>query len=492
MPDNFDFREHHAVFFVLGTWNAMVFERSDMKKLEKLGKYEIRGELGRGAMGVVYEAFDPLIERAVAIKTILKSAIDKHEAKEVFNRFRREARAVGRLAHPKIVSIYEYGEDNDVAFIVMELIHGKELKEYFECEQRFTIGEGIRIVIELLDALVYSHARGVVHRDIKPANIMITDDGQIKVTDFGIAKIDSSNLTVAGEVLGTPTYMSPEQIMGDEVDHRTDIYAAGVVLFQFLTGERPFSGGLISMMRKIVHENIVAPSKLNHDVPKQLDEVVIKAMAKRPEDRFQSATGFINALKTVEQMLHVSEPPAVDVDATMIVRSPPLRDEALAPSSGVNLAAPSREADADSLKEYPAQKRGDQANPKQKAHAAPEEKRNKEVAKQESLNAAKAKEKAEAEAKSQTDAVKNALMAHRLAKVKSEAANNKVAEDAKRKKEALEEMQRARELAAFMSEHAKKLAEFVAAKGTATPVAPKNELTEAAAPLVKTQGKPLK
>jgi serine/threonine-protein kinase len=151
-----------------------------MAELKKLGKYEIRRELGRGAMGVVYEAFDPLIERAVAIKTILKSSVDKSEMDEAFNRFRREARAAGRLSHPKIVSIYEYGEDDAMAFIVMELIRGRELKEYFDHEERFSIKDGIRIVLQLLDALDYSHAHGVVHRDIKPANIMITADGKIK------------------------------------------------------------------------------------------------------------------------------------------------------------------------------------------------------------------------------------------------------------------------------------------------------------------------
>ena len=297
-----------------------------MKKLEKLGKYELRRELGRGAMGVVYEAFDPLIERTVAIKTILKSTIDKSEAKETFSRFRREARAAGRLSHPKIVSIYEYGEDDDMAFIAMELIRGKELKEYFDHEDRFSIRDGIRIVMQILDALDFSHARGVIHRDIKPANILITDDGQIKIADFGIAKIDSTNLTQVGVVLGTPSYMPPEQFLGQEVDHRADIYATGVILYQFLTGKRPFTGSVITIMHQAVHQDAIPPSQLNPDVSKQLDEVVKKAMAKRPADRFQSATDFMQALKAVtpasSTLLHKGSDPDItmgDNDETIVL-----------------------------------------------------------------------------------------------------------------------------------------------------------------------------
>lgn len=265
--------------------------------LTKLGKYDIKRELGKGAMGIVYEGFDPFIERTVAIKTILKSMLDSAEAKDMLSRFRREAQAAGRLTHPNIVSVYEYGEDQDMAFIAMEFVHGKELKKYFEAEERFHMKDIVRLMTQLLDALEYSHNRGVVHRDIKPANIIITEDRQLKVADFGIAKIESSQLTQVGTVLGTPTHMSPEQFMGLAADRRSDIYSSGVILYQFLTGERPFTGSVITIMHKVLNQEPVPPSTLNFNVSKALDEVVKRAMAKRPEDRFQTAREFAEALR---------------------------------------------------------------------------------------------------------------------------------------------------------------------------------------------------
>ncbi len=249
-------------------------------------------------MGIVYEGFDPFIERTVAIKTIQKSMIDKSEAHEILGRFRREAQAAGRLTHPNIVSVYEYGEDGDVAFIAMEFIVGIELKEHFDKTTRFQISDSAQIMTQLLGALDYSHTRGVVHRDIKPSNILITKDGQVKIADFGIAKIESSDLTQVGTVLGTPSYMSPEQFMGQTVDRRSDIYSAGVILYQFLTGERPFTGSNMTMiMHKVMHQEPTPTGELNPDLPEALHKVVEKAMAKRPEDRFQTAAEFIKALK---------------------------------------------------------------------------------------------------------------------------------------------------------------------------------------------------
>jgi serine/threonine protein kinase len=266
--------------------------------LTKLGKYEIRRELGRGAMGVVYEGFDPFIERAVAIKTIQKSLIDPSEAPEVFARFRHEAQAAGRLAHPNIVSIYEYGEEGDVAYIAMEFLAGVELKDYFDKAKQFHINEIVNITSQLLEALEYSHGRGVVHRDIKPSNILITRDWKIKIADFGIAKIESSDLTHVGTVLGTPSYMSPEQFMGLAADRRSDIYSVGVILYQMLTGERPFTGNNMNIiMHKVMHQAHVPPSELNPEVSKTIDTVVNKALSKRPEDRFQTAADFMAALK---------------------------------------------------------------------------------------------------------------------------------------------------------------------------------------------------
>lgn len=270
--------------------------------LTKLGKYEIRHELGRGAMGIVYEGFDPFIERAVAIKTIQKSLISPSDANDVLSRFRREAQAAGRLAHPNIVAIYEYGEEGDVVYIAMELLAGVELKEYFDKAKQFHTNEIVNIMSQLLEALDYSHGRGVVHRDIKPSNILISRDGKIKIADFGIAKIESSDLTQVGTVLGTPAYMSPEQFMGLAADRRSDLYSAGVILYQLLTGERPFSGSNMTIiMHKVMHQAHRPPSELNPDVSKSFDAVVNKALSKRPEDRFQTAAEFMASLRLASE-----------------------------------------------------------------------------------------------------------------------------------------------------------------------------------------------
>lgn len=268
-----------------------------MTELTKLGKYELRHELGKGAMGVVYEGFDPFIERTVAIKTVLKSSLDDSKAQGMLGRFRREAQAAGRLSHPNIVSIYDYGDDQDVAFIVMEFVQGKELKKYFDSEERFALPDILRIMSQLLEALEYSHRHGVVHRDIKPANIIIAKNGMVKVADFGIAKIESSHMTQVGTVLGTPTHMSPEQFMGQAVDLRTDIYSSGVILYQFLTGDRPFAGSVVTIMHKAINRDPVPPSQLNAEIPAAMDNIVKKAMAKRAEDRYQTAREFLTDLK---------------------------------------------------------------------------------------------------------------------------------------------------------------------------------------------------
>ncbi len=267
-----------------------------MVEFTKLGKYEIRKELGRGAMGVVYEAFDPLIERVVALKTIRPDQLSGINAQEFLARFRREAQAAGRLTHPCIVAIYDFGEDAGVWYIAMELVKGRELKEYFDANERFTTADTVRILAQVLTALGYSHKMGVVHRDIKPSNIFIVADGTAKVADFGIAHVESSELTQAGTVLGTPAYMSPEQILGLPIDGRSDLFSVGVILYQFLTGERPFSGNATTTMRKVLEEDPLPPSRFNVQVPGALDSVVRRALAKKADERFQSAEEFASAL----------------------------------------------------------------------------------------------------------------------------------------------------------------------------------------------------
>jgi predicted Ser/Thr protein kinase len=265
--------------------------------LKKLGKYEIHGTLGKGAMGVVYDGFDPIIGRRVAIKTIAKDSMDPGEAAELLGRFKREAQAAGRLNHPGIVSIHDYGEDDGLAFIAMEFIKGNELRKYFESHQRFALNDIVHIMCEILDALDHAHRHGVVHRDIKPGNIMITDEGRVKVADFGVAWIESSTMTQVGKRIGTPAYMSPEQHQGLAVSGRSDLFSAGIILYQFLTGERPFTGIGYPLMKQILLQDPPPPSTSNVDIPRELDAVTMKALAKRPENRFATAREFAAAIR---------------------------------------------------------------------------------------------------------------------------------------------------------------------------------------------------
>lgn len=424
-----------------------------MNNQEMLGKYKIVGELGRGAMGVVYEAFDTLIERTVAIKTILKSIIHENEAEEVFARFRSEARAAGRLTHPKIISIYEYGENENMAYIVMELVRGKELTEYFEHGKRMAISEGVRIVMQLLDALDYLHAHGVVHRDIKPANIMITADGDVKIADFGIAKVDSSGHTQVGVVLGTPTYMAPEQFMGYDVDRRADLYAAGVILYLILTGERPFVGSVIAIMHQAVHREATPPSEINPNVSLELDAVVKKAMAKRPENRFQTAKKFLRALKAAAATLPAAEYP----DGGFHRGSAFIGDETLllpdrANSTGVwredDIAAWQKISHSQDMEDF---KRYLQEFP-DGGFAGPAR------ACIRTLEMAKAKAENEARLKREEEEAR-ALWARKLAEIKSKAEAERTVEAARREQELAEQARRAKELSATMSARASKIAD---------------------------------
>jgi eukaryotic-like serine/threonine-protein kinase len=256
----------------------------------RFGKYEVTEVLGKGAMGVVYKAFDPNIRRPVAIKTIRKEIIDDDRAGTLVARFKNEAQAAGRLSHPGIVAVYEYGEDDDVAYIAMEYVQNNPLREYFNRGTRFEERDAVSVMAQLLDALEYAHEQGVWHRDIKPANILIMTNGRLKVADFGIARIDTSNLTQTGAVMGTPGYMAPEQYAGQAVDWRADIFSSGVVLYQLLTGARPFSGRAETVAFKICYENPPPPSQLDGTRGwERYDPVIAKVLAKDPKDRYQTA-----------------------------------------------------------------------------------------------------------------------------------------------------------------------------------------------------------
>src|SRR5687767_4469434 len=280
---------------------------SDAPELKTLGRYNIERTLGKGAMGVVYEGIDPKLNRRVAIKTILKSHLDPDTAKDYSMRFSREAQAVARLNHPHIVQVYDFAEEGDIAYLVMEFIRGKELKNFFDANERFDIKEAVRIMCELLDALEFAHNAGIIHRDIKPANVMLDAQARTKLTDFGVARVQDNDRTQAertqaGTMVGTPAYMSPEQITGGSIDKRTDVFSAGIILYQFLTGEKPFTGGgAWTIAKKIIQEDPPLPSTLNNAVTPLFDAVVNKALSKNPETRYQSAKDFGVALKRALQ-----------------------------------------------------------------------------------------------------------------------------------------------------------------------------------------------
>jgi serine/threonine-protein kinase len=314
-----------------------------METIETLGKYEIRRPLGKGAMGTVYEGWDPIIARRVAIKTVRipESGGDDPETEEALARFRREAQAAGRLIHPNIVGVFDYGETGDMAYIVMEYVDGLSVKSLLDKQERFELTAVARIMTDLLNGLQFSHDRGVVHRDIKPANIMLTGEGQAKIADFGIARIESSSMTQAGTVLGTPAYMSPEQFMGQVVDARTDIYSSGVVLYQLLTGERPFEGGMSAIMHKALNTEPPLPSQIAVTCPPVFDGVVRKAMAKRPEQRFASAAGFLEAVQAAlaGKPLPGLESEDDEVEATMVAAAPRRAMAGTPPAAGSSGAA---------------------------------------------------------------------------------------------------------------------------------------------------------
>jgi len=303
--------------------------------LTHLGKYEIKSALGKGAMGIVYKGYDPTIERFVAIKTIRKDLVDPEVAKQYMARFKNEARAAGRLMHPHIVAVYEYGEDDTVAYIAMEYVEGAGLREHLNRREAFDFAQLVRLLRQLLEALEVAHGRGVVHRDIKPSNLIVSEDGRLKVADFGIARVDTTNLTQAGMIIGTPSYMSPEQCRGLPSDARSDLWSTGVVMYELMTGEKPFRGTIETIAYKICHEEPPAPSTLSKlKLPADVDRFVATALAKAPEARFQSAKEFRKALDDVAKLsVEVDEgmgTTMVNIGTLMLAKpAPPWDDETL-------------------------------------------------------------------------------------------------------------------------------------------------------------------
>ena len=260
--------------------------------ITNLGRYEIVGELGRGAMGVVYKAKDPLIDRMVAIKTINLHELNEDERKEYEARFYQEARAAGRLAHPNIVTIHDLGENNGTAYIAMEMLEGSELRHLLKDDaQPLPLEQALDIAIQVADGLAYAHEHGIVHRDIKPSNIMVLKGGQVKIADFGIARMDSSLLqTRVGVVMGSPLYMSPEQVRNLDIDQRSDIFSVGIMLYQMMTGRLPFSGdNTNSVMYQIVNEQPPAPRSLNPEIPASLEAIIYRCLEKKADGRYPDA-----------------------------------------------------------------------------------------------------------------------------------------------------------------------------------------------------------
>jgi len=270
---------------------------------DPFGPYQIRRELGRGAMGIVYEAFDTGTQRSVALKLLQAGGDGARMSDELRERFRREGEVAGQLVHPNIVAVYDFRDGLALAdgtrsgpFIVMEYVAGGDLKSRLAARARLALPQVAQVMGQLLAALRHAHERGIVHRDVKPANLLLRENGRLKLSDFGIARVTGSDLTQTGEVMGTVTYMSPEQLTGAPVDARADLYACGVILYELLTGEPPFVGGAATVMQKILNQEPLPPTRLNPALPPALDAVLDRALAKRPAERFADADAFGRAL----------------------------------------------------------------------------------------------------------------------------------------------------------------------------------------------------
>jgi hypothetical protein len=290
--------------------------------IASLGRYKIISEIGQGAMGTVYKAVDPIIDRTVAIKTINLN-LSRQELEEYEARFQQEIKAAGRLNHPNIVTIYDVGKTDQVAYMAMEFLEGKELKDLIAAGQVPPAGETVDIIAQVADGLSFAHQQDIVHRDVKPSNIMVMKGGIAKITDFGIARLPNSAVkTMTGLILGSPRYMSPEQVIGKAIDARSDIFSLGVVLYEALTCVAPFDGDNVNaIMYATVNTTPPPPSQHNRGVPPMLDLIVAKAMAKLLEDRYQTVKEFGDDLREVRRQMDSSRPAA----ALKAMTAPPAR-----------------------------------------------------------------------------------------------------------------------------------------------------------------------
>lgn len=291
--------------------------------ISTLGRYKIISEIGQGAMGVVYKAVDPIIDRTVAIKTINLN-LSRQELEEYEARFQQEIKAAGRLNHPNIVTIYDVGKTEAVAYMAMEFLEGQELKDIIASGKLLPADQVVDITSQVADGLWFAHQQNIVHRDVKPSNIMVMRGGIAKITDFGIARLPNSAVkTMTGLILGSPRYMSPEQVIGKTIDARSDIFSLGVVLYEALTGMAPFDGDNVNaIMYATVNTTPVPPSHHNRAVPAMLDLIVAKAMAKTLDDRYQSIKELADDLREVRRQMD-SGRPATALKATSVPMAPP-------------------------------------------------------------------------------------------------------------------------------------------------------------------------
>src|SRR4051812_26285953 len=269
----------------------------------KAGRYQLQEEIGRGAMGVVYRAHDPVIGRTVAVKTL---RVTEHSSglsqEELLRRFHTEARAAGLLNHPNIVSVYDAGKEDDFLYITMELVQGKSLQESIGDRRAFPLARMLRLMQQACSALDFAHRHNVVHRDIKPANLILTPDDTLKISDFGTAKILQFQSAQPGQIIGTPSYMSPEQVKGQTVDGRSDIFSLGAVLNELLPGRKPFPGDSVpAVIYKIVSEEPAPPRELDASIHPGLSAIILRALSKSPAARFQSCCQFFDALQNYRE-----------------------------------------------------------------------------------------------------------------------------------------------------------------------------------------------
>jgi serine/threonine-protein kinase len=260
--------------------------------IKNLGRYQVMSVLGKGAMGLVYKGLDPAINRLVALKTIrLDFVTDPEEMEELKERLFREAQAAGKLSHPNIVTIYDVGSEGNLQYIAMEYLQGQTLEQLMKRKTKFNYKIVAQIISQMCQALEYAHERGIVHRDIKPANIMILPDYSVKIMDYGIARIDSHSMTKTGIAMGTPNYISPEQLKGQATDRRADLFSLGVVMYEMLLQRRPFKGeSITSLIYSILNHDPMKPSEVNPEIPLLFDHVIMRALKKDPSQRYQKAT----------------------------------------------------------------------------------------------------------------------------------------------------------------------------------------------------------